>query len=89
MKQFGRSLLNPTRATARRNFSVGALLERPPKSAQQEPRDDDEQDRATRQAFRDGQDRKTQQAFRDAQARSDSRPAAEAVTKARRRDGRA
>lgn len=54
MKQFGRSLLNPTLAAARRNFSVGALLESPPKSARQEFKDDATvRDSAMRQAFRE------------------------------------
>ena len=78
MKQFGRSLLNPTLAAARRNFSVGALLGSPPKSAQQGFKDDAaERDSAMRLAFR------------DAKARSDNRPAREAPAKARRRDGHA
>lgn len=77
MKQFGRSLLNPTLAAARRNFSVGTLLESPPKLARQVKDDAADRDSAMRQAFR------------EAKARSNGRPARDAAAKTRRSDSRA
>lgn len=53
MKHFGRSLLNPTLAAARRDFSVGPLLEKTASCAQPGFRDDaSSSDSVMRLAFR-------------------------------------